>query len=374
MAKLKQTLYNDLQRLVKDKDTAVTNYIAGIYNRLQAMFVYSGATETLNTQALEFALQSKGHCIVAKVDGDLYALQGEPTGELNAYFEPTQYIVANPWLKLNKTFDIGKDCVLFRNDFLMQGLQPVIGSHAVKLTDTEISLNTAAVLSRITMLISAQDDKTKASADLFLQKILNGDFSVIGENQFFDGVRLQTLPASNQQSITPLVELLQYYRASLWHELGLQANYNMKRERLTEGETQANVDSLLPLADAMLTERKKAVEQVNEMFGLQMTVEFGSSWHTLHEEEEKANEMTETDSETHEAPAEGVGDVVETDTPAGDTTDTSAAGDEVDASDGRTDGQDEAADTSADTKSGEDVDNMDVDETDENKTKQQKQL
>lgn len=307
MAKTKQILYNDLQRLVKDKDTAVANFVATCYNRLQAMFVYTGVADlhALNIQALEFALQSKGHCIVAEVNGELYALTGEPTGELNAYYEPTQYIVANPWLKLNKTYTIGKDCVLFRNDYLMQGLQPVIGRYAVELTDTEISLNTAAVLSRITMLISAADDKTKASADLFLTKILNGDFSVIGENAFFDGVKLQTLPTSNTNYITQLIELTQYYKASMWHEMGLQANYNMKRERLTQGETEANVDSLLPLADAMLTERKRAVERMNEMFNTTVTVEFGSSWRTLHEEEERNNEIVNTQSDTHELPDNG---------------------------------------------------------------------
>ena len=78
------------------------------------------------------------------------------------------------------------------------------------------------------MLISASDDKTKQSADEFLKKILNGDFSVIGENSFFKGVSMQTANVSNSQYITQLVELVQYYRASMLNELGLNANYNIE--------------------------------------------------------------------------------------------------------------------------------------------------
>ena len=49
------------------------------------------------------------------------------------------------------------------------------------------------------MLISASDDKTKQSADLFLQKILDGEFSIIGENAFFKGVKYADSPDNEQR-------------------------------------------------------------------------------------------------------------------------------------------------------------------------------
>ena len=112
------------------------------------------------------------------------------------------------------------------------------------------------------MLISASDDKTKQSADLFLQKILDGEFSIIGENAFFKGVNMQTAPTMNSVYITQLIEMIQYYKASLYNELGLNANYNMKRERLNLGEVSMNVDALLPYVDNMLNERQKAVTKI----------------------------------------------------------------------------------------------------------------
>ena len=133
------------------------------------------------------------------------------------------------------------------------------------------------------MLISASDDKTKQSAELFLQKILNGDFSVIGENAFFKGVNLQTPPTQGNQQIGQLIELLQYYKASMFNDLGLNANYNMKRERLNTQEVSMNIDALMPFVDSMLNERVEGVKRVNEMFGTDITVTLGSSWKTEHE-------------------------------------------------------------------------------------------
>ena len=192
-----ENIYSKYQAQVKTKDVAVTSFIEHTLAITQSMFKYDGLPESIPQVELERLLQEDGKCAIAKVGDALYALGGSTGGEQDAYGRPLDYIVANPWLKLNKTFRIGSDCVLVKNDTNCQSLLPIIGKYAVLYTDGLISLNTASILTRITMLISASDDKTKQSADEFLKKILNGDFSVIGENSFFKGVSMQTANVSN---------------------------------------------------------------------------------------------------------------------------------------------------------------------------------
>lgn len=297
---------------------AVMAFIENTLAKTQAMFVYEGLPDTVPAEELERLLQTEGNAFFAKVNGDLYALQGAAGGEPDPYNRPTIYTVANPALKLNKSYKIGVDGVFIKNDTNGNSLLPIIGKFAVLYTDGIISLNTASILTRITMLISASDDKTKQSADEFLKKILDGDFSVIGENAFFKGVNMQTAATSNTQYITQLVELVQYYKANMLNELGLNANYNMKRERLNTGEVAMNVDVLLPYVDNMLHERQKALKKVNEMFGTEITVRLGSSWYLEHEnyeslvtgvevvtEEERENDPTNEDTDTDQpAPTE----------------------------------------------------------------------
>lgn len=294
MAK-KDNLYQKYQEQIKNKDKSVNGYIRKMLAITQAMFVYKCLPETLPQSNLENLLQTNGNVFVTEVGGKLYAFTGCLGGVPNAYNEATEYIVSNPYLQLNKSYKIDVEGVLIKNDSGANSLLPIFGKYGVLCSDTLLSLNTCSVLSRITMLISASDDKTKQSADDFITKILQGDFSVIGENAFFKGVNLQSISTQSANQITQLIELLQYFKASAFNEIGLNANYNLKRERLNTSEVQMNVDALNPYVDNMLQERKKAVEKINAMYGTEISVELASSW-AIRKEENK----TETEEENED--------------------------------------------------------------------------
>lgn len=295
MKTYKDNAYKIYQALTKDKDKSVNYYIDSVLNKTQSMFIYDGLPETLPPCELENIMQTNGFAFVTEVNGNLYAFSGGLGGEPNVYYKPTLVTVANPALNLSKSFNIENDGVLFKNDYLCRGLMPIIGKNAVLLTDCNISLNTAAIFSRLTMLISASDDKTKESADLFIEKLLNGDFSIIAENAFLNGIKLQS-NSIQHRPLTDLIELMQYYKSNLLAEIGLNSNYNMKRERLTQGETLMNVDDLLPFVENMLTERKNAVEKLNAKYGLNVTVDLKSAWKTEKENNDKNTENVETET------------------------------------------------------------------------------
>ena len=319
MAK-KDNLYLKYQEQIKNKDKSVNGYIRKMLAITQAMFIYKGLPETLPQNNLENLLQTNGNVFVTEVDGKMYAFTGGLGGVPNAYNEATEYIVSNPYLQLNKSYKIGVEGVLIKNDSGANSLLPIFGKYGVLCSDTLLSLNTCSVLSRITMLISASDDKTKQSADDFVQKIMQGDFSVIGENAFFKGVNLQSISTQSANQITQLIELLQYFKASAFNEIGLNANYNLKRERLNTSEVQMNVDALNPYVDNMLQERKKAVEKINAMFGTEISVELGSSWAIRKEEnkteteEENEDNKNNTDTTSESATEQEEKEVTETET------------------------------------------------------------
>lgn len=293
--KRKDITYKYYQSFIKDKDKSVNLFTEHCFAMLQSMFHYDGLPSSIPQSELERILQYNGTCIISDIDDTLYAFGGTLGGDLDVYQRPTKYNVSNVALHLYKEFTVNSDCVLFRNDSNSNSILPIIGKYSVLYTDGLISLNTASILSRITMMISASDERTKQSAEMFLQKILDGEFSVIGENAFFKGVNLQTASTSNTAYINQLVEYLQYIKASFCNTVGLNANYNMKRERLTDDETQMNVDVLLPYVENMLYERKKAVELVNEKYGTEITVHLNSSWKLEQENAHKLLGATLTD-------------------------------------------------------------------------------
>lgn len=290
--------YKYFQGLTKDKDRSVEYIIKSTLQKTLSMFVYDGLPPTIPAKNLEYILQTNGTAFITEIDGNLYALQGTRGGVVDVYNEPTQYTVTNVALNLSKVFDVDKNGCLCKNDFCGAGLVDTIGKYAALLTDAQISLNTAAVLTRLTMLISASDDKTKQSADIFIEKILNGDLSVIAENAFMKGVNLQSVPQSQTNALEKLIELNQYYKANLLNEIGLNAQFNMKRERLNENEIMLNVDEILPFTDNMLFERKTAIERVNEMYGTSIEVDLNSAWKLEKETNDKAITLENTITES----------------------------------------------------------------------------
>lgn len=360
--KRKDNIYKLYQQQVRDKDTAVTEFMANTLAKTQSMFEYEGLPDSIPQKELERLLQTMGNAFVTSVDGVLYALSGGKGGEPDVYGRATLYTVANPALKLNKTYDIQKDGVLIENDSNGESLLPLIGRYAVLHTDGLISLNTASILTRITMLISASDAKTKQSADEFLCKIQDGEFSIIGENAFFKGVNMQTAPTTNSVYITQLIELIQYYKASMYNELGLNANYNMKRERLNLGEVSMNVDVLLPYVDNMLKERQNAVEKINAMFDTEISVKLASSWGL---ERDNYNALA-ADLETAKENPDPTEETTETD---GNDTETDGNDTEIDGNDTETEETEETKETETEP----DGNDTETEETEETETKDDKQ-
>lgn len=176
--KRNDNIYKLYQQQIRDKDTAVTEFIANTLAKTQSMFAYEGLPDSIPQKELERLLQTTGNAFVTSVDGVLYAFSGGKGGEPDVYGRATLYTVANPALKLNKTYDIQKDGVLIENASNGESLLPLIGRYAVLHTDGLISLNTASILTRITMLISASDDKTKQSADEFCARYKTANFQL----------------------------------------------------------------------------------------------------------------------------------------------------------------------------------------------------
>ena len=86
-------------------------------------------------------------------------------------------------------------------------------------------------------------------------------------------------------------------KATAYNEIGLNANFNMKRERLNQNEVDLNTSILIPLADDMLEERKKAVELINEKYGLNISVDLSSVWKMTKESVDNATQTQETETE-----------------------------------------------------------------------------
>lgn len=301
----------------QDKNKALTNFALGMYNKTLTMFDYSNLPETIPFKEVEKILQQRGYAIITEVKGELYAFYGGLSG-FDAYYQPTHAIVANPYLNFNATLEIGKDCVLIRNDDMRVGLHYLFQRYGYQIVENELTMVVNNFNSRMKTIITATDDNTAESAKEYLQDVIDGKTGVVMGSKLFDGIKMDSPNHNTSSNVTDLIELEQYMKATLFNEIGLDANYNMKRERLTDGEVNQNDDALYPLVDNMLDNRKEGWEAVNELYGTNVSVEFSSIWRVKQQELERhvdnvTDEIvtTEEDLETRESLEEGREDVID---------------------------------------------------------------
>lgn len=292
-----------------DKELALRHYLVYMLNRTQKIFEYKGLPDTIPKRMLEFLLQVNGFACVTKVNGDLYAFRGGLGGEPDPYYRPTLCVVANPALKFDKTLKIDEDCVILRNDSFLYGLIPLFSRYASAMVENDISFRMASINTRIQAILSAPDDATKDAAEKYLKDVADGKLGAIQVNAFLDGITATPMTTSIR-TFTDLIEYQQYLKASWYNEIGLNANYNMKREKLSTTESQMNNDALLPLVDDMLESRRVGLEKINAMFGTNITVEFASSWEKLVEEmEAELSERSEGEGYDTSGDADATGSV-----------------------------------------------------------------
>lgn len=291
----------------RDKKQVVFDKIQYMLMKTLSMFKYTNLPETISYRTMEIYFQLNGYAGFYKYKDNLYCLQGGLGGEPDPNYMPTIFTFSNPALGISKDLKINEECIIIPNDDMYFGLYPLMCKYATAETENELSLFIADILSRIPAMISAGDDNALESAKKFLQDIEGGKLGAIADSEFLEGIKAQPVNSSNNRNITQLIEYEQYLRAGFFNEIGLNANYNMKRESLNSNESQLNDDMLYPMIDNMLKCRKEGLEKVNKMFGTDISVELNSSWKDNYEEKELTLENMETNEEPEE-PAQEEGE------------------------------------------------------------------
>lgn len=284
----------DLLQYVKDKKKSSKYWFQYLLLRTKMMFQYKGLPDTIDSTILERYLQVNGVACITEVGGKLYAFNGSMGGKQDVYYRPTLFVATNPHFKqtFSKNIIIGEEGtdfnespidsqpgVLMRNDSEWVGLTPLIAKYSVMLAENLLTIRSADVMLRIIALITASSDKSYKSAMAYLNKLEKGEFGAISDDSFSENqINMQSPPSNNGSYLTQFIELHQYLIGSFFNELGLRANYNMKREAIGQGESTMDEDAIMPLCDDMLLRRKEDVAKINSMYGTDISVDYSSAW------------------------------------------------------------------------------------------------
>lgn len=317
-------LFGESKSLItKDKEMLIDSHIRYMLTKTLSMFEYTGLPKTIPQRELELILQICRFAIFTKAPTDngekLFVFYGGLGGMPNEYYQPTQAIVSNPYLRFTSVLNLDdyiKDdgnAVVGWNDDMHIGLFSLHNRYACLLAETDLTLKYQLVNIRFNNVLTADDDVTKESLEKMYKDVEDGTgFGIVVTKKFMSETnvdKIELRSQSHQMQLKDTIETKQYLMGSWYNELCLNANYNMKREAINESEADMNEDTLLPLIDNMLKQRKLIAKQLNEKFkdilNDEIDVEISSSWKKIRKEieireEQQESEVTQTEENVSE--------------------------------------------------------------------------
>ena len=281
-----------------------------------SIFKYDNLPDSIHENILERYLLLKGLVAFVKINGVVYSLPCS-VAEKNQYDEPIKVNVSNAYLKYSETLTVGKDCVLGTNDSIGSNLNALFDKYSYLISVNETTMALIDIIKRSQILMSASDDNTIESAHDYLNNLENGELGVISTNQILDDLHVKTQTAGTQSaSLTDLFQYQNYLKSELLTELGIVSNNNMKRERLNTQEVSVNQNVAYPLISNMLLNRQKFVDKLNNIFGLDIKVDYSDLWKNQYnsiindsneqsnddviDHDEKQDEKSEDDNKKHD--------------------------------------------------------------------------
>ena len=316
--------------ILENKQMLIDSYFKYMMAKTLEMFEWKNLPDTIPQRELELILQICRFAIFTKADtpqgeNKLFVFYGGLAGMPNEYYQPTQAIVTNPYLRFNGVMKLDDyikndgNAVLGWNDGMHIGLFSLHNRYACLLAETDLTLKYQLINMRFNNVLTADDDATKESLQKMYEDVADGTgFGIIVTKKFMEQTnvdKIELRSQSHQMQLKDTIETKQYLMGSWYNELGLNANYNMKREAINESEADMNEDTLLPFIDNMLNQRKILAQSLNEKFGTNIEVEISSSWkkirkeiQTREEQQEAEVEVTEDETSVEESVSEEVKD------------------------------------------------------------------
>lgn len=255
------------------------------------MFKYKGLPESIDVFYLEYILQTRGY-VGFYEDDRLGLICTEITlgGQLNHYGLPTIYHTVSPSPLLKKTLK-NSECVVMKNSPLYVGIFPYLNFFAKKLALTSRTMDQNLKMQWTPYIITG-DKRMLNQFKTFMKKILQGVQTIFTSK----GFRLEDVNVL-QTNAPFIADELHGMKQAILREcmtlLGIE-NANMdKKERLVSDEVNANNQQVIASRNIWLSERKKAIELLNEKYGLNASVEFAP-----YEDFEEIMKLLELDSNT----------------------------------------------------------------------------
>lgn len=256
------------------------------------MYKWKGLPDTIDERFLELTLFENGYGVYFDDDviGNLF-LQCTIGGQLNLYRIPINRMAYSVGNNSYHKYLTEKDSVIVFNNYLHTTTHLSIDMFAQKLYNISRTIDVNINAQKTPILITC-DDKQKITFKNAYQQYEGNEPFIFGYKGF-DKEAFQVL-----QTDAPFVaDKLSIEKNRIWNEamlfLGINNNNMDKKERQISDEVNSNLEQITMSRMVGLNSRKQGADQINRMFGTNISVEYNEELNKMYTDLVSGGEQTE---------------------------------------------------------------------------------
>lgn len=231
-------------------------------------FEWSGLPEGIEEKYIERYLFNFGLAIFFRdPDASFMCLEAHPGGELNVYGEPLRFHAYG--FGYHKTYD-RDECVIISNNKQRIPTRDFVLFYANKITEAERTMDVNIKAAK-TPFIFTCDDKDVLTFKQIFQRI-DGNTPAIFADRGLNLDSIQVLQTGVKFMGKELLDYKNSVESEFLTFLGVNNVPIDKKERLITDEAQSNNELIHSFLDVQLESREKACEEINRMYGLNVSV------------------------------------------------------------------------------------------------------
>lgn len=252
---------------------AFTDYYYWLMLITRSLFEWKNLPNNMNERWIERYLYRDGRCVFYD-DPELGLMVAgfAETYTLNCYNDPTSVTpIAPNYTYKGKQLINGENAIVIRNNDMMIPSFPMIRLYAKKLANLDRSIEVNVEAQKTPVVVQCSDKQRLSLKNAINQRIDNEPVMFVDKSLDLNDIKILDL---NPPLVFPQLQLQKHNVLNeCFTRLGIN-NANMdKRERLVADEVQANNEQVQASEDVMLKARQKACEEINNLFGTNISVE-----------------------------------------------------------------------------------------------------
>lgn len=248
-----------------------------------SMFDYGNMPDSVNIFFLEKFLQTQSMVCWLKDNDDLIVASCSLAGDLDPYGIGRNVVAVT---RNGKSFQLkrGKDCVIGYNNRTMTACGDIF-TDADMLAEIQTSIEFLIFWTRLSPLVRTTDDKMRLKVVEAFKNIRKGiPVTIVSKKllaEFGDSDEISIDMLTQPDFADKIQYTAKLYDDALrWHmtRYGHATNGNSKAAQQTVDEVDSTASQSMILPLSMLFARRKMIEEVNAMFGTDITVELSGAW------------------------------------------------------------------------------------------------